>query len=64
MNSEELKREMDLVNAERARLVTELPAGWPERYAELGVQLTDLARRWQAAAEHEAIRRWKEGRQP
>ena len=60
MTSEELLREIDQVNAERARLGTELPAGWPERYAELGAQLTELRRRWQVAWEREEMQRWRE----
>jgi hypothetical protein len=61
VTSEELLREIDQVNAERAQLVTELPAGWPERYAELGAQLAELTRRWQGAWEREETARWREG---
>ena len=60
MTSEELLREIDEVNAERARLVTELPTGWAERYAELGAKLTELSRRWSAAWEREEMLRWRQ----
>lgn len=52
------QQQIDQVNAERARLVTEQPPGWPTRYAELGEQITGLTRRWQDAYEREQIAGW------
>lgn len=53
--SEELERQMEQVNAERARLLAEQPDGWQTQYAELGQPLTGLARRFQDAHEREEV---------
>lgn len=49
----EIQEEIDSVNQERATLVTNQPAGWGDRYAELQEQVTELAREWMAAKQAE-----------
>lgn len=47
--SSEVQRDIDAINAERAKLATEQPEGWVDRYGELNKQLTDLSREWSEA---------------
>ncbi len=52
-SSASLERAIGEINQERARLATEQPFGWMDKYAVLQEKLTATTERWMAARERE-----------
>ena len=57
-SADSIARKLELNRQERARLATNKPFGWADKYDELGQQATELARQWQEAASREEINEW------
>jgi hypothetical protein len=52
-SSASLELEIGRINQERAKLATEQPFGWMDKYAVLQERLTATTERWMAARERE-----------
>lgn len=57
----EILGDIEHVNKERARLVTEQPAGWRDKYPELQEQVEALAREYSNARRKEETDEWAKG---